>query len=149
MQVRYISNITKEYPDMIKIVVYKEPKAFVRSDFIKRNREEVDDAIYTPSVSSLNRTKTLVRDLVLCNEFELFCTFTFDPDKVDSFNYAKCWGKMSRWLPLEQWSFSRENLLYFVRAAPLKRWRRCWFHCEGAAWTKQILSCFSPDIDIS
>lgn len=98
MQVRYISNITKEYPDMIKVVIYKEPKTFVRSDFTKRNREEVDDVNYTPSISSLNRTKTLVRDLVLCNEFELFCTFTFDPGKVDSFNYTKCWGKMSRWL---------------------------------------------------
>lgn len=96
--VRYISNITKEYPDMFKIIVYREPKIFIKSEVRKRNREEVDDAFYTPSVSSLSRTKTLVRDLVLCNNFELFCTFTFDPAKVDSFNLQKCWHRMSIWL---------------------------------------------------
>lgn len=98
MQVRYISNITKEYPDMIKVIIYKEPKIFVKSAFTKRNREEVNDDNYIPSVSSLTRTKTLVRDLVLCNDFDLFCTFTFDPKLIDSFNYRACWGKMSRWL---------------------------------------------------
>lgn len=98
MQVRYISNITKEYPDMIKVIIYKEPKAFVKSDFVKRNREEVNELDYVPSVSSLSRTKALVRDLVLCNNFELFCTFTFDPSKVNSFNYRACWHKMSTWL---------------------------------------------------
>lgn len=98
MQVRYVTNITKEYPDMIKVIIYKEPRAFVKSDNVKRNRELVDDDNYVPSVSSLSRTKVLVRDLVLCNDFELFCTFTFNPDKVDSFSLSKCWTKMSTWL---------------------------------------------------
>lgn len=97
MNLRIISNITKEYPDMFKIVVYKEPKVFVKSDSVKRNREVVPD-YYVPQVSSLQRTKSLIRDIVLCNDFELFCTFTFDPRKVDSFNLSVTWGVMSRWL---------------------------------------------------
>lgn len=99
MQVRYISNITKEYNDMYKIMIYKEPRAFlVNEGNVKRSRHEVDDDTYEPTVSSLSRTKTLIRDIVLCNDFELFCTFTFDPDKVDRYSLAACWGKMQRWL---------------------------------------------------
>lgn len=99
MQVRVINNITKEYPDMIKVVIYKRPLVYVREEgSIKRNKLEVSDDTYEPSVTSLSRTKTLIRDIVLCNDFDLFCTFTFDPDKVDRYNLAACWGKMSRWI---------------------------------------------------
>lgn len=98
MQVRVVNNITKEYPHMIKVVIYKEPRVLVSSGHSKRNRKEVDLEHYDPSVSSLNRTKTLVRDIVLCNDFELFCTFTFDPKIVNRFHYGSCWLKMSSWL---------------------------------------------------
>lgn len=98
MQVRVVNNITKEYPDMIKVLVYKTPKYYEVSDRnIKRNSSSVGDD-YIPSVSSLNRTKILVRDIVLCNDFDLFCTFTFDPSKVNRYNYGQCYGKISRWL---------------------------------------------------
>lgn len=96
--VRVISNIVKEYPDMYKLIVYKQPAVFTRSSCEKRNRELVNDFDYVPSVSSLNRTKTLVKDLVICNNFEWFCTFTFDPKKIDSFNLFRCWRSMSTWL---------------------------------------------------
>ena len=96
-QVRVINNITKEYPDMIKVVVYKEPCYFIKTNTTKRSKELVDEN-YIPKVSSLSRTKATVRDLVLCNDFELFCTFTFDPAKVDSLKLSACWLKMSTWL---------------------------------------------------
>lgn len=111
-QIRCVSNITKEYPEMFKIILYKEPKYFVSKSVKKRNREEVDDSNYSPSVSSLNRTKSLVRDIVLCNDFELFCTFTFDPKYVDSFKLHECWAKMSRWLH-HQRDLSREKGIEF------------------------------------
>ena len=111
LQVRVIKNITKEYPDMIKVVVYKEPHYFIKFNSPKRNRELVDEN-YVPKISSLARTKGTVRDLVLCNDFELFCTFTFDPNKVDSFNLNKCWLKMSTWLH-HQRDNSREKGIEF------------------------------------
>lgn len=37
--------------------------------------------------SSLSRTKRRVMDLVLCNKFDYFCTFTFSSDKVDRYDY--------------------------------------------------------------
>ena len=96
--VRFVTNITKEYPDMIRVKIYREPMMYVVGSNIKRNREEIDSDSYIPSVSSLSRTKTLVCDIVLCNDFELFCTFTFDPKKCDSFNFNQCRAKISTWL---------------------------------------------------
>lgn len=99
MEVRYISNVTKEFDDMYRILIYKEPRPFIiNSGSIKRSKNEVKDEDYKPSVSSLSRTKSLIRDLVLANDFDLFCTFTFDPDKVNRFSFESCWSKMSRWL---------------------------------------------------
>lgn len=96
MEVTILRNITKVYPHMIKIVVYNEPKLFLRPTNRVGRRIERED--YTPSVSSLSRTKMLVQDIVLCNDFELFCTFTFNPSKVDSFSFNACRHKMSVWL---------------------------------------------------
>lgn len=96
--VRFIHNITKEYPDMIKVIIYKEPMPYVIKKTRKRDKREVSDLDYHPEVSSLKRTKTLVQDLVLCNDFDLFCTFTFNPQKIDRFNYTKCHYSMTKWL---------------------------------------------------
>lgn len=97
MQVRVISNITKVYPDMIKVVIYKEPRYFVQSDR-RVKRVDVSDCHYNPTISSLSRTKSLVQDIVLCNDFELFCTFTFSPKFVDRYDFNKCSMKMRLWL---------------------------------------------------
>lgn len=97
LEVRKITNITKEYPTMYKIVIYKEPHYFIRSDAPKRRKEYVSDD-YVPTVSSLKRTKTLVKDYVACNDFEYFCTFTFNPKLVDSFSYSACYSKISVWI---------------------------------------------------
>lgn len=110
--VRVIENITKDYPDMFKIVIYKEPRVFVKSNSVKRREKDVDHLSYVPKISSLNRTKTLIKDLVLCNEFDYFCTFTFDPSKVDRFSFPACYSKMSGWLS-HQRDNSREKGIEF------------------------------------
>lgn len=96
---RYIANSVKEYPDMFRVVVYREPIMVEdTSGTRKRKKSEVTDD-YEPSVSSLRRTRTLIRDLILSNDFDLFATFTFDPGKVrDRFSYASCYGKLQRWI---------------------------------------------------
>lgn len=111
LSVRVVSNITKVYPDMIKIVIYKEPKTFVSSGVGKRDSEIISEH-YAPKVSSLNRTKTLVRDIVLCNKFELFCTFTFNPKHVDSFNLHSCERVLRLWFA-RQHDKSREKGIDF------------------------------------
>ena len=97
-EVRIIHNITKEFPEMIQITIFKEPKILIKKDIIKRKREEVNLIDYIPKYSSIQRTRSLIHDLVLCNDFELFCTFTFDPKRVRSESLMASWSVMQRWL---------------------------------------------------
>lgn len=110
ISVRYVSNITKEYDNMIKVVVYKEPKAFYRTEYTSVGPKKQRTENYEPSVSSLKRTKMIVQDIVLCNDFELFCTFTFNPEKIDRYNYHQCCSAMRRWF-----SHQRERSLKYGR----------------------------------
>lgn len=82
---------------MVKVVIFREPRVFNCEPSIKRNKELVDDD-YIPKISSLNRTKTLVKDLILCNDFEYFCTFTFNPNKIDRYNFVSCRRAMRTWI---------------------------------------------------
>lgn len=101
MPVRHISNITKVYPDMIKILIYKEPKAFyISNGRLVGKRQKRDD--FVPSDRSVRRTRESLSDLVRCNDFELFCTFTFDRRKVNRYNMNECYSVMSRWLHAQQ-----------------------------------------------
>ncbi len=45
---------------------------------------------------SLSRTKRTVRDLILCNKFDYFCTFTFDKGRVDRTNFGECRKKLTK-----------------------------------------------------
>jgi hypothetical protein len=47
---------------------------------------------------SLNHTKTLLRDYTLCNEFDLFATYTFSPKKSDRYNPEAVKRQMADWL---------------------------------------------------
>lgn len=148
LQVRIISNITKEYPDMIKVVVYKEPKAFIKSDNAKRRREEVGDN-YEPQVSSLNRTKTLVKDLVLCNDFELFATFTFNPAKVNSYDLSKCWLSMSSWLHNQRNKSREKGIEFKYLIIPEQHKSGRWhFHALLSGYTSTLkpTKAFSPTL---
>jgi hypothetical protein len=60
--------------------------------------EEKQAKLLKSSSNSVARTKQLMTDLVLCNQFELFCTFTFDPQKVNSKQIDVAKLKMSKWL---------------------------------------------------
>lgn len=49
-------------------------------------------------IVSQNRAKNKIYDYARCNDFDYFVTITFNPDKVDSFNYDECTQKLSKWL---------------------------------------------------
>lgn len=85
---------------MFRILIYNEPRPILERDtIIKRNKSQVDLDNYEPEISSLRRTKTTIRDLILANNFTIFATFTFDPDKIhDRFNFNDCWRKIQTWI---------------------------------------------------
>lgn len=138
MEVRVVNNITKEYPYMIKVLIFKEPRYFTYSDNPKRQKCQVEED-YTPKFSSLSRTKTLIRDYILCNDFEYFATFTFDPAKCDSFKFANCWSKMSVWLH-HQRDLSREKGIEFkYLIVPEQHKSGRWhFHCLFSGYTSTL-----------
>lgn len=47
---------------------------------------------------SCSRTINAIYDIARSDMWEWFLTFTFNPDRVDSFNYAECTQKLSDWL---------------------------------------------------
>jgi len=44
---------------------------------------------------NLSRARRTIRDLILCNQFDYFCTFTFNHEKVDRYNFAACKKKIT------------------------------------------------------
>ncbi len=48
--------------------------------------------------SSKTRSKKSIFDYSRSNQWDWFITLTFNPNKVDSFNYSECTKKLSRWL---------------------------------------------------
>lgn len=84
-------NTIKEYPDMIKIMIYNDPIRVSHSSKRKRRKNpEISDA-------SIIRTKTMLSDLCICNNFELFCTFTFDPKRFDSSSIGSVKRYINTW----------------------------------------------------
>lgn len=129
MRVRVIYNSTKEYSNMFKVSVFNKPFAIYRTNRVKRPASQVADSSYTPTVSSLARTKTLVRDLVICNDFELFVTLTFDPKRVDSFSYAKCFHVVSVWLHHQKDRATLQNKRFKYIVVPERHKSGAWhFH---------------------
>ncbi|MEA4912722.1 MAG: hypothetical protein VB092_08965 [Oscillospiraceae bacterium] len=46
---------------------------------------------------ALSRARRYIVDIILSNEFEYFCTFTFKPDKVDRFDLNACFKMLSQY----------------------------------------------------
>lgn len=61
---------------------------------------------------SYRRTKNSIYDIARANEWDYFVTFTFNPDKVDSFDYDVTTSKLSQWL--KNMRKKSSNLKYLV-----------------------------------
>lgn len=97
MRVQVISNITKVYPNMIKVIIYKEPILNTISGGERKRREVSPDDNILPSYRSLRRSRVSIKDIIYSNKFEYFCTFTFDPKKHDRYNISYCKLVMLKW----------------------------------------------------
>lgn len=71
----------------------------------KRVREVSDFSELDPKVDplesrriSLARTKRKISEYARCVKWEYFCTFTFDPARIDRTNYKSVCSKMQTWL---------------------------------------------------
>lgn len=90
-----ISDIVKEYPDMLKIVIYHNDYMIPTGsrDFTKKKKakDKKEDSIHR----SLRRSKSVIQDIMLSNRFDLWCTFTLNCRSC----YPKCDNKPCICLP--------------------------------------------------
>lgn len=102
---KLISNIVKVYPHMTKIIIYHNSYKIYFG--VEKNRDDSDKtevskiSKITKNLNdnrSLRRTKTLVKDIILCNHFDYFCTFTFDKRKHNRYDVDHCKHVMHMWL---------------------------------------------------
>lgn len=80
---------------MFRIMLYKNP-------YTPRPVDQTKKIFHLFSESSLDssvrRTRRTLHDLVRCNDFDLFVTFTFDPRRVDRYDMVATYTKMQSWL---------------------------------------------------
>ena len=131
-----ISDIVKVYPHMYKIIIWhnsfklevgnmpiknidSDPSISSSETFNNKN----DDVFHDNAKRSLRRTKTNVEDIVLCNKFDLWCTFTFDKRRVDRYDANRCKSIIRMWLH-NQRSHS-PNLKYLIVPEFHKKCEEC------------------------
>ncbi|MDO4871884.1 MAG: hypothetical protein Q4A27_00410 [bacterium] len=113
---KQISSYAKIYPDFIRIVKYKKPIitdgfATISDGFANEEKEPERDSLE----KSINRTKTKISDLILCNKFTHFATFTFDPNnslvngEENRHNFQKMSRLLINWLNTEQINHKRNH----------------------------------------
>lgn len=80
---------------MLKIVIYHKNYAInIGSNPKKQKPSKKIDPIHR----SVRRTRTTIKDITLSNRFQLWCTFTFNPDKHDRYDINHCKVVMRNWL---------------------------------------------------
>ena len=93
---RLISDIVKEYPDMIKVYIYHNN--YLLEKPLKSKKKSQSQIDHDNQSRSLRRSQVAVRDIILSNRFDLWCTFTFDSTKHDRYDISRCRYVMTMWL---------------------------------------------------
>lgn len=127
-------DITKEYDDMYKIIIYKNgvdlDKNTDRDKTKPRKAFRDDDSLER----SVRRSRTVINDYVHCNEFDLFVTFTFSSKKVDRYDLESVYFKMQGWLRRQ--TAKHPNFRYVI--VPEK-------HKDGALHFHALIGGFDND----
>jgi len=95
-----ITHIVKVYPNFIRLLKFHSSLSARIAGYESRDEETNNSAKTSLALDdnlhrSLRRTKTTITDIVICNEFDLFVTFTFAKDRQ---NINRLKKQMSTWL---------------------------------------------------
>lgn len=91
--------------------VYKNP--FTGEEIIEEIEFEENEKSVSSEYASYNRTRRVIYDLCMSNQWEYFVTFTFSKDTVDRYSYEECSKKMIYWINNVKKKFS-PDLKYVV-----------------------------------
>lgn len=112
------STITKTYPKKIQHIVLKHAILSERpQNKEKRQFMDIEEIALLDEENkerSLRRSQKELRDLVDCNEFEWFGTFTFDPNKIDRHDDQAVKKAMTSWLNHQRRHHSPDMLYILV-----------------------------------
>lgn len=118
IKVVYIKNAVRR----IKVEGYEEHYS---NENIIENKETA-----TRFDSSLSRTRSKIFELCMCNEFDFFCTFTFDKKKVnDRYNLTGLHKTLSQFIRNENRKRTENNKILYV-LIPEKHKKGGW-HLHG------------------
>ncbi|MES2631204.1 MAG: hypothetical protein V4611_04565 [Patescibacteria group bacterium] len=93
------------YPDAVRVFIPNKPYLRSKEGFehsktkSNPNIEDIDSEYETNEERSIRRTRKTIKDYVLCNDFNLFCTFTIGKDRYNddrSIQRLKTWFKNQR-----------------------------------------------------
>jgi hypothetical protein len=124
---KYRTPWTKQRPGLEKAPHYLEDAILTKNQKIMGQCPVVGDSSSNASIAyndktqklideenlarSIRRTKTQLRDLVQCNDFDLFGTITFDKRKIDRQDVELCKKSVTRWIDNLQKKYSRFDYL--------------------------------------
>lgn len=95
-KIRIVSAYLKTYPQFHKLITYEYPIKIQQK--IKKKKSKNPNTELS-QLDSIRRSKRLLTDITLANEFDMFITFTFDPKKVKNRYDPDLLKKhMSQWL---------------------------------------------------
>lgn len=108
-----VYSYTKVYPTFLKHIVYDYPRLVQQKGYEplienKIKNKKISESTPQTKIESLRRSRTVISDLVLCNQFDQFATFTFKKDRQ---NIQKCKEKMSYWLKSQQKQYGKFKYL--------------------------------------
>lgn len=83
----------------------------------------------------LCRARRTVRDLILCNPMDFFCTFTFNGEKIDRYNFDLCKKKITEVFKNYKSRYS-PNFRYIIVPE---------FHKDGAVHFHGVVAGISPE----
>lgn len=94
-----VHSYLKIYPMFSKLIIYKTPIMVKTAGFEEEQKSCRSKNDSTPDplayFESLRRTKTTISDITLCNDFDMFATFTFKDDRQ---NILLIKRRMAQWL---------------------------------------------------
>jgi hypothetical protein len=103
-------DITKEYPLMYRVILYKSP--YTPKPPKEKTMSKMSFSSFQESQEySIRRTRRTLHDLVKCNDFDLFVTFTFNPKKIDRYDLVGVTAKMQGWLRRQ---YARNNNFQYL-----------------------------------
>lgn len=136
-----VKSVAKEYPKYVDVYKYYKPYTIQETPKISHNTIDRQNVKNDYIHDSLRRTKRTISDYVLCNDFNLFCTFTFDKRKIDRYNIEQCKAKMSKWLNNEQTKHGKFNYLIVPE---LHKDGAIHFHCIIGNYKGELIQSTDP-----